>query len=179
MGVSATHYCSRSSPIRALAPRSTSKHVPASCVAARNDVQIVSEPRWIKLDVPRPSGVSAEATSRSLRVPPEFAGMRLDVFLSLMLRGTSRTRAKRIAKSAAFRVDGTRIRPNQRLKPEEQVVLWRVPMDEADPLLVIPEIYRDEHILVVNKPPHLTVHPTASHYHHTVTKALECKDPGQ
>lgn len=139
----------------------------------------MSEPRWIKLDVPRPSGVSAEATSRSLRVPPEFAGMRLDVFLSLMLRGTSRTRAKRIAKSAAFRVDGTRIRPNQRLKPEEQVVLWRVPMDEADPLLVIPEIYRDEHILVVNKPPHLTVHPTASHYHHTVTKALECKYPGQ
>ena len=130
-------------------------------------------------DAPRPAGVAAEATSRTLRVPPEFAGMRLDVFLSLTLRSTSRTRAKRIARQAAFRMDGTPMRANQRLKPEEQIVLWRVPVDEVDPDLVMPEIYRDEHILVVNKPPHLTVHPTASHYHHTVTKALESKYPGQ
>jgi 23S rRNA pseudouridine1911/1915/1917 synthase len=139
----------------------------------------VSEPRWLNVEVPRPLGVPEQATSRMLRVPPEFAGTRLDVFLSLTLRSTSRTRAKRIASAAAFRLDGSRMRPNQRLQAEEQIVLWRVPLDEADPELELEVVFRDEHILVVNKPPNITVHPTASHYHHTVTKALEVRHPGQ
>lgn len=139
----------------------------------------MSEPRWNKVEVPRPAGVPEEATARTLRVPPEFAGHRLDVFLSLTLRGTSRTRAKRIAKSAAYRLDGTRFRPNQRLQAEDQVVLWRVPIDDADPELDMGELFRDEHILVVNKPPGITVHPTASHYNNTVTRVLEQRYPGQ
>lgn len=139
----------------------------------------MSEPRWAKVEVPRPPDVPEDATARTLRVPPEFAGQRLDVFLSLTLRGTSRTRAKRIAKAAAYRLDGTRFRPNQRLQAEDQVVLWRVPIDDADPELDMREIYRDEHILVVNKPPNITVHPTASHYNNTVTRVLELRYPGQ
>lgn len=139
----------------------------------------MSEPRWNKIEVPRPPGVPLEATARTLRVPPEFAGQRVDVFLSLTLRGTSRTRAKLIAKSAAYRLDGTRYRPNQRLRAEEHIVLWRVPIDDADPDLEMPEIFRDQHILVVNKPPSITVHPTASHYNNTVTRVLETRYPNQ
>jgi 23S rRNA pseudouridine1911/1915/1917 synthase len=112
-------------------------------------------------------------------VPPELAGLRLDVFLSLSLRSTSRTRAKRIAKQCAFDPDGSRLRPNQRLKPEARIVLWRVPIDEIDDNVVLPELYRDEHLLVVHKPPGLTVHPTASHYHTTVIKVLERRFPNQ
>lgn len=140
---------------------------------------VVTEPRWNRIDVPRPSDVPEEATARTLRVSPEFAGQRVDVFLSMTLRSTSRTRAKRIAKVGAYRLDGTRYRPNQRLQAEDHVVLWRVPIDDADPDLDMPEIYRDEHILVVNKPPAITVHPTASHYNNTVTRVLETRYPGQ
>jgi 23S rRNA pseudouridine1911/1915/1917 synthase len=100
------------------------------------------------------------------------------VFLSLTLRTTSRTRAKRIAKFSAFRLDGTRFRPNQRLQAEDQVVLWRVPIDDADPDLDMAEVYRDDHILVVNKPPNITVHPTGNHYNNTVTRVLELRYPG-
>lgn len=139
----------------------------------------MSEPRWNKIEVPRPAGVPEDATARTLRVPPEFAGQRVDVFLSLTLRGTSRTRAKRIARAAAYRLDGSRFRPNQRLQAEDQVVLWRVPIDDADPELEMRELFRDEHILVVNKPPSITVHPTASHYNNTVIKVLEGRYPGQ
>ncbi|MEN9579269.1 MAG: hypothetical protein RJA70_2278 [Pseudomonadota bacterium] len=114
-----------------------------------------------------------------LRVPPELAGMRLDVFLAMSLRATSRTRAKKIALSAAFSTVGQRIRPNQRMKAEEHVVLWRVASDSADEELEMPELYRDEHLLVINKPPNITVHPTASHYNNTVTKLLESREPGQ
>ena len=114
-----------------------------------------------------------------LRVIPELAGTRVDVFLSLSLRSTSRTRAKQIARHAAYAPDGRRLRPNQRVQADSHVVLWRVAVDELDEDLKLPIIYRDDHILVVNKPPDITVHPTASHYHHTVTKLLESRFPGQ
>lgn len=138
-----------------------------------------SEPRWKETDLPRPSGVSEAATARTLRVPPEFAGTRLDVFLSLSLRGTSRTRAKQIAQLAAFDTGGLPMKPNQRLKPEQLIVLWRVAVDQPDESLSLPELYRDPHLLVIDKPPNITVHPTASHYHHTITKMLEARHPGQ
>jgi 23S rRNA pseudouridine1911/1915/1917 synthase len=138
----------------------------------------VSDPRWKETDLDRPSEVAPEATSRMLRVPPELAGTRLDVFLRLSLRSTSRTRAKRIAKQAAFDVNGHRMRPNQRLKPDEHIVLWRVPLDRIDDQIELPELYRDQHILAIDKPADLTVHPTASHYYNTVTKLLEHHHPG-
>lgn len=139
----------------------------------------MSEPRWKDLPIPRPAEVEPEATSRVLRVPGELAGTRLDVFLRLSLRSTSRTRAKRIAKAAAFSPEGQRLRPNQRLKAEEHVVLWRMPVDGIDEAIELPAIYQDEHLLVVNKPPDITVHPTASHYHNTVLKLLEHRTPDQ
>ena len=139
----------------------------------------MSEPRWKAADLDRPGGVDEQATARMLRVAPEFAGTRLDVFLHLTLRSTSRTRAKRIAEQAAFDVEGRRMRPNQRLRAEEHIVLWRVPVDELDETLRLPELYRDAHLLAIDKPAGLTVHPTASHYHHTVIKMLEHRYPGQ
>jgi 23S rRNA pseudouridine1911/1915/1917 synthase len=136
---------------------------------------MAQEPRWIEADLPRPLDVPDAATARMLRVAPELAGLRLDVFLSLSLRSTSRTRAKLIARKAAFSTTGERLRPNRRVKPEEHIVLWRVPLDEVDDSIELPEIYRDEHLLVINKPPNITVHPTASHFHRTVLKLLERK----
>lgn len=135
------------------------------------------QPRWIEADLPRPAEVTEEAMARMLRVPPELAGLRLDVFLSLSLRSTSRTRAKRIARQAAFTPAGLRLRPNQRVKAEDHVVLWRVPLDEIDDSIELPVLYRDEHLMVIDKPPAITVHPTASHYHATVLKMLERRYP--
>jgi 23S rRNA pseudouridine1911/1915/1917 synthase len=139
----------------------------------------LSDPRWKDLDVPRPADVPSDATSRVLRVPGELAGTRLDVFLRLSLRNTSRTRAKKIAKVAAFTPEGLRMRPNQRVRAEEHVVLWREPIDEIDEDLKLPVLFEDEHLLVINKPPDITVHPTASHYNHTVMKLLEYRNPGR
>ena len=139
----------------------------------------MGEPRWQEPNLPRPESVANEATARMLRVPPELAGQRVDVFLSLVLRGTSRTRAKRIAKQAAFDTQGARLRPNRRLQAEQHVVLWRVPVDTAEDLDDFETVFEDDHILVINKPPGITVHPTASHYLRTVTKILESKYPGK
>jgi 23S rRNA pseudouridine1911/1915/1917 synthase len=140
----------------------------------------VSAPRWIiDNDVVRPHGVADDAIVRVLRVPPEGAGTRLDVFLSSTLRNTSRTRAKLIAEHSAFCPLGRSRKPSERLRAEDRIVLWRSPVDDADPEVRLPVLYSDDHLLVVDKPPNLTVHPTARHHHATVTKMLEHLYPGQ
>lgn len=127
----------------------------------------------------RPIGVGQEFIVRVLRVAPEEAGSRLDVFLSRALRSTSRTRAKTIAEASAYSSDGRRRKPSERLHSEERVVLWRKPIDDVDPDLALSVVYEDRHLLVVNKPPHLTVHPTARHYRATVTHVLSQARPNE
>ena len=87
------------------------------------------------------------------RVPPEQAGMRVDVFLSSVLRNTSRTRAKLIAENNVFSAEGKKRQANDRVRAEDVIAVWRVPPDEADPVSPLPVIYEDEHLLVVDKPP--------------------------
>lgn len=139
----------------------------------------LNAPRWLpaSADVVRPSGVPDDAIVRVLRVPPEDAGLRLDVFLSGALRNTSRTRAKLIAEHSAYCPEGRHRKPSERLHAEDRIVLWRRPVDDADPEVELPVVYTDAHLLVLNKPPHLAVHPTARHHHATVTKILQQRHP--
>ena len=135
-------------------------------------------PRWfVDAEVTRPAGVPDDAIVRVLRVPPEGAGVRLDVFLSGALRNTSRTRAKLIAAHSAFCPSGRRRKASERVRAEDRIVLWRRPVDDVDPELELPVLYEDEHLLVLDKPANLTVHPTARHHHATVTKILQQRYP--
>lgn len=127
----------------------------------------------------RPPGVRADCLVRVFRVAPEWAGRRLDTFLGAQLRNTSRTRAKQIAAETAYTADGRRLRGSERLKAETHVVLWRPPPDESDEPVPIHTLYEDEHLLVVDKPPLMAVHPTARHHRVTVIKLLEEQRPGQ
>lgn len=121
--------------------------------------------------------VPAEAVVRVLRVPPELAGMRIDVFLSSQLRNTSRTRAKLIAEKAVYSLDGKKRRANDRVLADERLAVWRIPPDESDRAVDLPTIYEDEHLLVIDKPPMLAVHPTARHHSATVIKILQSRRP--
>lgn len=127
----------------------------------------------------RPPGVPEEAILRVIRVPPECDGMRLDVFVAGELRNTSRTRARSIVANTAFSPSGRKLRPNDRVRGEDRVVLWRMPFEEQDAARELRVIFEDEHLLVIDKPPLMAVHPTARHHHSTVVKILEKTRPGQ
>jgi 23S rRNA pseudouridine1911/1915/1917 synthase len=66
-------------------------------------------------------------------------------------------------------------KPNRRLKPGEQV---QVTIPEPRPAAVPPAeidlhiLYEDDHLLVVNKQPGITVHPAAGHYDDTLVNGL-------
>ena len=105
--------------------------------------------------------------------------MRLDVFLQSQLRNTSRTRARAIVENSAYTIDGRQRRPNDRVRGEEHVVLWRPAFEDDEPEVEIGILYEDEHLLVVDKPPLMTVHPTARYHRHTLIKRLEVQRPGE
>lgn len=157
-----------------------SNHVEAPFAPARHDV--FGEPyprRHPPAPALRPAEVPPDAFVRVFRVPPELAGMRVDVFLSTQLRNTSRTRAKLIAEKGVYTLEGRKLRANDRVRPEDHLAVWRAPIDEVDEPLAVPVLYEDEHLLVVDKPPLLAVHPTARHHRATVIKLLELERPGQ
>ncbi len=129
--------------------------------------------------VVRPEGVPEGSVVTVMRVPPECAGMRLDRFVQTQLKRTSRTRAQHIVAAGCYAPDARPLRGNDRVKGEQCILLWRPPWDEHAPTVEVPVIYEDDHLLAVNKPPFLPVHPTARYHASTVVKMLEAARPGE
>jgi len=127
----------------------------------------------------RPVGVPDDAVRRVLRVPPELAGMRLDVFVKNQLRNTSRTRARAIVNFSAYSPEGRRLRHNDRVRAEQHVILWRPALEEESNEEPLEILYEDAFLLAVDKPPLMAVHPTARYYASTLIKRLEAQRPGE
>ena len=127
----------------------------------------------------RPEGVPEDAILRVLRVPGELAGMRLDRFVQSQLRSTSRTRARLIVKNGAYSAQGRRRRPSERVRAEERIALWRLPFEDTEDQAPLPVLYEDPHLLVIDKPPLVTVHPTARYHQNTVIKRLRAERPDE
>jgi 23S rRNA pseudouridine1911/1915/1917 synthase len=113
------------------------------------------------------------------RVPDDAAGTRLDRYLASLPEIRSRVVAERLLADDGVRVDG-RARPKshrlsggeeleleRRVEPEEQLVPEDVPLRIA---------YEDEHLLVVDKPAGIVVHPAAGHRTGTLVHGLLAHD---
>lgn len=129
--------------------------------------------------VARPQGVAEDAILRVIVVPAEAVGMRLDVFLQSQFRHTSRTRARAIAEQSAYSADGRRLAASDRMRQGELVALWRAPFESDEVQPPLPVVYEDAHLLVIDKPALVAVHPTARYHRHTVIKRLEQERPGE
>ncbi len=125
----------------------------------------------------RPPGVDAASVVTVFRVPPEVAGQRLDVFMQSQLRRTSRTRTQFIVRASAYDDGGHKLDPNDRVRSNQHILLWRPAWDESPLGIQIPIVYEDEHLLAIDKPAHLPVHPTARYHHNTVIKVLQAARP--
>ena len=105
----------------------------------------------------------------------EAAGERLDRFLSRHLPHLSRARLQQLIQRGQVVVNGLSVKPSLRLKPGDRV---DVVVPPPEPLELEPEdipinvVYQDAHLLVVDKPAGLTVHPGAGHPRHTLVNAL-------
>jgi 23S rRNA pseudouridine1911/1915/1917 synthase len=113
----------------------------------------------------------------TVTVPASAAGQRLDRFLADILG--SRTAAERAVTAGAL-VDGVARPKSHRLEGGEEVTLATEALTEpsAVDLPDVPLAYEDEHVLVVDKPAGLVVHPGAGHAGDTLVDALAGKLAG-
>jgi 23S rRNA pseudouridine1911/1915/1917 synthase len=114
-----------------------------------------------------------------LRVPPESAGERLDRFLSQMPEIGSRAVAERLLRGGGVLVDGRTRAKSHRLEGGEELEFEppAAPTSTLEPQamdLVVP--YEDEHLLVVDKPAGLVVHPAPGHARGTLVQGLLAYD---
>ena len=112
--------------------------------------------------------------SLTLLVPTEAAGERLDRYLARLEEVGSRAEAERALAAGRVRVDGQVLPKSHRLGGGERVEVEAPEEPAADETtpewLRIP--YEDEHLLVVDKPAGIAVHPGAGRATGTLVQAL-------
>jgi 23S rRNA pseudouridine1911/1915/1917 synthase len=113
-------------------------------------------------------------------VPLTAAGRRFDQALAEMFPDYSRSRLSGWIKSGAVTLDGAQAPPRQLLRGGEQVLLQVQLENEVSSTpeaIALNIVHEDEHLLVLNKPAGLVVHPGAGNPAGTLLNALLHHDP--
>jgi 23S rRNA pseudouridine1911/1915/1917 synthase len=114
-----------------------------------------------------------------LRVPESSAGERLDRFLASLEEVGSRGAAERLLQSDRVLVDGRALGKSHRLEGGEEVELEAEGRPEpklAQESMDLRIAYEDEHLLVVDKPAGVVVHPAPGHGSGTLVHGLLAYD---
>ena len=114
--------------------------------------------------------------SIEIALDASHAGWRLDRALAAQVPNLSRERLKVLTKAGALMREGKAVRdPATKVKGDERFTL-AVPAPEPahnEPQdIPLPIVYEDEHLLVVDKPAGLVVHPAAGNRDGTLVNAL-------
>lgn len=117
----------------------------------------------------------------SILVAPEEASFRLDALLCTHVENCSRTMASAIIRDGRVRVDGVSKKAGYRVRPGEVIDGWLSAPERVDHLpepVAFGILYEDGHLIVVDKPPGLVVHPAPGHASGTLVNGLlfHCPD---
>ena len=117
---------------------------------------------------------------RSITVEPEHNGVRIDKFLAANAAAAgealSRTRLQALIEAGQVSIDGkpaadtgAKLRTGQVVTVDVPEAIAPEPKGEVIPLAIV---FEDEHLIVINKPAGLVVHPAAGHQTGTLVNAL-------
>jgi 23S rRNA pseudouridine1911/1915/1917 synthase len=105
-------------------------------------------------------------------VSAEMEGERLDRFVSLAA-GISRSAARRSVEDGLVEINGGSSSASYRLRAGQMVSVERPAEPVLEPEEIqVPVVFEDEHVLVVDKPAGLVVHPGAGNLSGTLVNAL-------
>jgi 23S rRNA pseudouridine1911/1915/1917 synthase len=108
-------------------------------------------------------------------VTDSHTGKRLDMFIQHHEAYSSRNRIQALIRDGLVLVNGKVEKPGYKVKPGDSVTLElpdrpvREVLPENIPLHVV---FEDDHMVVLNKPPNLVVHPAPGNYTGTLVNAL-------
>lgn len=114
-------------------------------------------------------------------VPENFEGERVDKFLSVLLENSSRNSIQKLIENGKVLVNGVVVNKKYKVSTDDEVTVLPSelkPLDAEPENIPLDIVYEDEHLLVVNKPRGMVVHPAPGNYSGTLVNALlyHCKD---
>lgn len=121
----------------------------------------------------------SDPSRQDVTIPPESAGKRLDVVLTELFPGYSRSRLQEWVRAERITVNGQFPQNRQRVIGGEAVCLL-LPATEDETLsgdyapepIPLDVVFEDDHIIVINKPANLVMHPAVGNRSGTVLNAL-------
>lgn len=120
--------------------------------------------------------LQSPGNSLTLSIPHDFGGQRLDVALQKLLPEHSRSRLQAWIKEGLVKVDGEASTAKTKVWGGEKVVVEVQPKPEQQAFkpqdIPLNIVYEDDHILVINKPAGMVVHPAAGNWEGTLLNAL-------
>ncbi|HHO69979.1 MAG TPA: 23S rRNA pseudouridine(1911/1915/1917) synthase RluD [Halothiobacillus sp.] len=117
---------------------------------------------------------------KTVQIPLEAAGQRLDQALSSLWPDYSRNRIQAWIRDGRITVNGVTMKPRSKVLGGETVVLDAEEADKVEDQAQAIElniVYEDEHLIVINKPAGMVVHPAAGNPDGTLLNALLHHDP--
>ena len=125
----------------------------------------------------------AEAEIRSFVVDAALHGERLDRALALRLAEFSRSYLQQLITDGAVRLAGAQAgKPSQRVRAGEPCEVELRPTAQSQAFLPqeipLAVVHEDEHLLVIDKPAGLVVHPAPGNWSGTLLNALLARDAG-
>jgi 23S rRNA pseudouridine1911/1915/1917 synthase len=120
--------------------------------------------------------MNESAATITLTIQPEHSGLRLDRVLAGELAGISRTRLQELIKHGQVTLGGGTITdPGRRVKPGEEITVDVPPPVAAEPApehIALKVVFEDRHLIVIDKPAGLVVHPAPGNRDGTLVNAL-------
>ncbi len=116
-----------------------------------------------------------------IEVPENFEGERIDKFLSVLLHDSSRNAIQKLIENGKVLVNGAVVNKKYKVSTYDEIIMLPSelkPLDAEPENIPLQIVYEDEHLLVVNKPRGMVVHPAPGNYSGTLVNALlyHCKD---
>jgi 23S rRNA pseudouridine1911/1915/1917 synthase len=115
------------------------------------------------------------AEGQTLVFQIKTAGERLDKVVAEIVPELSRATAQRLIKGVQITVNGRGSKPSYRVEADDEVTVHipaETPPEIAPEPIALDVIYQDDHLLAVNKPAGMVVHPAYGHQSGTLVNAV-------
>ncbi len=117
-----------------------------------------------------------QCESTTLIVKHEFKGKRIDKYLVSRLQDFSRTFVQGLINNGDIRVCDRVVKNSYEVQKNDviTIILPELPDDDVEPENIpLNVVYEDDHILIINKPPDMVVHPSRGHARGTLVNAVK------
>jgi 23S rRNA pseudouridine1911/1915/1917 synthase len=103
-------------------------------------------------------------------------GQRIDIYLAERFSELSRVKLRRTISAGHVQIDQEIVKPSFRLEPGQRVQVTLPPdlfaEEQKGEAIELEILYEDEHLIAVNKPAGMVVHPAKGHWKGTLTAGL-------